>query len=147
MVTGMLRSLSALTDGNRLEGSTVESRPASVLLADGVQLLHAGLEGPGYQSILGPEFGIHTTVTAVGRANLVYQLIYGGFNPDTTIPDASGTKLFLAQFEPLAPTPAAMVSQINKVLAGGQFPAALEPTIVTAVNAIALSAAHRPHNS
>ena len=33
-----------------------------------------------------------------------------------------------------------MVTEINRVLAGGQFPAALEPTIVTAVNAITLSA-------
>ena len=31
-------------------------------------------------SILGPEFGIHTTVSAVGRANLVYTLVYGGYN-------------------------------------------------------------------
>ena len=91
-------------------------------------------------SILGPEFGIHTTNSAVGRANLVYTLVYRGFNPDPTIPDVEGTRLFLAPFEAIADNPAAMVSLINQVLAGGQFPAALEPTIVTAVNAITISA-------
>ncbi|MEO8751658.1 MAG: DUF1800 family protein [Casimicrobiaceae bacterium] len=139
MVTGMLRSLSALTDGNRLEGSTSNLNQRPYYSPTVFNYFMPDSKVPG-TSILGPEFGIHNTVSAVGRANLVYQLIYGGFNPDTTIPDASGTKLFLAQFEPLATTPAAMVSQVNKVLAGGQFPAALEPTIVTAVNAITLSA-------
>jgi uncharacterized protein (DUF1800 family) len=139
MVTGMLRSLSALSDGNRLEGSTsnLNQRPFYSPTVFNYFMPDSKIPGT---NILAPEFGIHNTVSAVGRANLVYQLVYGGFNPDTTIPDASGTKLFLAQFESLATTPAAMVSQINKVLAGGQFPAALEPTIVTAVNAITLSA-------
>jgi hypothetical protein len=90
-------------------------------------------------SVLGPEFAIHTTNSAVGRANLIYTLVYAGYPADATIVDSSGTRLFIAQFEPLAATPAAMVSEINKVLAGGLFPAALEATIVTAVNAVPIS--------
>src|SRR4029434_2262958 len=86
------------------------------------------------------EFAIHTTNSAVGRANLVYRLIYSGFNADTTISGSSGTKLFLHPCELLADPPAARVTQINKVLGGGQFPAALEPTIVAAVNAVPISA-------
>ena len=76
----------------------------------------------------------------MGRANLVYRLVYQPFAADATIIDCSGTRLFLDQFEALATTPAAMVTEINRVLAGGQFPAALEPTIVTAVNAVPISA-------
>ncbi len=138
MVTGMLRALSGLTDGNLLEGATgaLGQRPYYSPTVFNYFMPDAKVPGT---AILGPEFGIHTTVTAVGRANLVYRLVYQGYNPDTTIPTATGTRLFLQQFEPLADTPAAMVTQINKVLAGGQFPAALEPTIVTAVNAITLS--------
>jgi hypothetical protein len=94
-------------------------------------------------SILGPEFGIHTTVTAVGRANLIFNMIYGtgagGIAPDTTIPNATGTRLFLAPFEAVADQPATMVSLVNKYLAGGQFPVSLEPTIVAAVNAVTAS--------
>jgi len=138
MVTAIIRATNGITDGARLEGATgnLGQRPYYSPTVFNYFMQDAKVPGT---SILGPEFGIHTTVTAVGRANLVYQLVYGGYNPDTTIPNASGTKLFLAPFEAIADTPAAMVSLINTQLAGGQFPAALEPTIVTAVNAVTVS--------
>ena len=92
-------------------------------------------------SILGPEFGIHTTVTAVGRANLVYALVYGGYAPDTTIPDATGTRLFLAPFEAIARQPGGDgVARSTSISPAGSSRPALEPTIVTAVNAVPMSA-------
>ena len=92
-------------------------------------------------SILGPEFGIHTTVTAVGRANLVYPLVYERVRARTRrFRTRRARSSFLAPFEAIADNPAAMVSLVNQYLAGGQFPAALEPTIVTAVNAVPISA-------
>ena len=48
MVTGLLRALNGVTDGNNLEVADGQPRPASVLLADGVQLLHARQQGAGY---------------------------------------------------------------------------------------------------
>ena len=138
MVTGLLRSLSGVTDGNRLPGATGALGQNPYFSPTVFNYFMPDAKVPG-TAILGPEFGIHTTVTAVGRANLVYALVYGGYAPDATIPTATGTRLFLQQFESLADNPAAMVSQVNQVLAGGQFPAALEPTIVTAVNAVTAS--------
>ena len=139
MVTAMLRALDGWSDGSRIEGATANlgQRPFYAPTVFNYFMPDAKVPGT---SVLGPEFGIHTTVTAVGRANLVYTLVYGGYNPDTTIPDSRGTKLFLAPFEAIADNPAAMVSLVNQRLAGGQFPVALEPTIVTAVNAITISA-------
>ena len=139
MITGLLRALSGITDGSRLEGAAnnLGQRPYYSPTVFNYFPPDQTILGT---SVLGPEFAIHTTNSAVGRANLVYTLVYNGYNPDTTIVDSSGTKLFLAQFESLATTPAAMVSEINKVLAGGLFPAALEATIVTAVNAVPISA-------
>jgi len=139
LVTGLLRALSGVTDGSQLATQTGNLGQNPYFAPTVFNYFPPDATIPG-TSILGPEFAIHTTNSAVGRANLVYRLVYQGFNADTTIPGSSGTRLFLAQFEPLADTPAAMVTQINKVLAGGQFPAALEPTIVAAVNAITLSA-------
>jgi|KBSSwiStaDraftv2_1062776.scaffolds.fasta_scaffold06390_7 uncharacterized protein (DUF1800 family) len=138
LVTGMLRALSGVTDGSQLSTQTGNLGQNPYFSPTVFNYFPPDATVPG-TSILAPEFAIHTTNSAVGRANLVYRLVYQGFNADTTIPGSSGTRLFLAQFEPLANNPAAMVTQINKVLAGGQFPAALEPTIVTAVNAITLS--------
>ncbi len=139
MVTGMVRALNGVTDGNRLEQATGNLGQRPYYSPTVFNYFMPDVKVPG-TSILGPEFGIHTTVSAVGRANLVYTLTYGGYNPDTTIPGATGTKLFLAPFEAIADQPAAMVSLVNQTLAGGQFPASLEPTIVTAVSAITMSA-------
>ena len=139
MVTGLLRALSGVTDGNRLEGATSNLGQRPYYSPTVFNYFMPDSKVPG-TAILGPEFGIHTTVTAVGRANLVYTLVVnGGYAPDATIPMATGTRVFLAPFEAVADTPAAMVTLVNQVLAGGQFPTALEPTIVTAVNAISLS--------
>jgi hypothetical protein len=138
MITGMLRALNGVTDGSRLEGQAgnLGQRPYFSPTVFNYFPPDNTISGT---NILGPEFAIHNTTSAVGRSNLVYALVYGGYAPDSTIPGSSGTRLFLAPFEALATTPAAMVSEINKVLAGGQFPVAKEATIVTAVNAVTLS--------
>ena len=139
MVTGLLRALSGVTDGNRLEGATSNLGQRPYFSPTVFNYFMPDSKVPG-TAILGPEFGIHTTVTAVGRANLVFALVAnGGYAPDAAIPMATGTRVFLAPFEAVADTPAAMVTLVNQTLAGGQFPAALEPTIVTAVNAISIS--------
>ncbi len=143
MVTGLLRALSGVTDGSRLEGQTSNLGQRPFYSPTVFNYFMPDSKVPG-TAILGPEFGIHTTVTAVGRANLVYALVYGGYNADTTIPYSTGTRLFLAPFEAIADNPAAMVSLVNQTLAGGQFPASLEPTIATAVNAITLSTPPTP---
>ncbi|MFO1412553.1 MAG: DUF1800 family protein [Burkholderiales bacterium] len=137
-VTGLLRALNSLTDGNRLAGTTGNLGQNPYFPPTVFNYFMPDAKIPG-TTILGPEFGIHTTVTAVGRANAIYALVYGGYAPDTTVPDATGTKIFLAPFEAIADQPAAMVSLLNQHLAGGQFPIALEPTIVTAVSAIPVS--------
>ncbi|HTP99779.1 MAG TPA: DUF1800 family protein [Casimicrobiaceae bacterium] len=137
-VTSLIRALNGLTDGNRLAGATSNLSQNPYFSPTVFNYYMPDTVIPNTM-ITGPEFGIHTTVTAVGRANLIYALVYGGYNPDPTIPNATGTKLFLAPFEAIADNPAAMVSLLNQQMTGGQFPAALEPTIVTAVNAITIS--------
>ncbi|MCC6196383.1 MAG: DUF1800 family protein [Burkholderiales bacterium] len=141
MVTSLLRATNGHTDGNRLEGQTgnLGQRPYYSPSVFNYFMPDAKVPNS-VPPITGPEFGIHTTVTAIGRANLIYALVYGGYAPDPNIPNAVGTRVFLGPFEALADDPAAMVSLVNQQIAGGQFPAALEATIVTAVNAITMSA-------
>jgi uncharacterized protein (DUF1800 family) len=137
-VTSLIRALNGLTDGNRLAGATSNLSQNPYFSPTVFNYYMPDTVIPNTM-VTGPEFGIHTTVTAVGRANLIYALVYGGYNPDPTIPNATGTKLFLAPFEAIADNPAAMVSLLNQQMTGGQFPAALEATIVTAVNAVTVS--------
>ncbi|MEP7276613.1 MAG: DUF1800 domain-containing protein, partial [Betaproteobacteria bacterium] len=136
VLTSLLRATGAVTDGNRLEGgaSSLGQRPFYSPTVFNYFPPDATIPGT---AILGPEFAIHTSNTAVTRANLVYTLVYNGYAADATIPNATGTKLNTQQFESLAATPAALVDKIADVLTGGQLPATARAIIVTAVNAVA----------
>ena len=138
MITSLLRALGGVTDGNRLEGaaSSLGQRPFYAPTVFNYFPPDATVLGT---AILGPEFALHTSNTAVTRANLIYTLVYTGYAVDATIPNAIGTKINTQQFESLATTPSAMVDRIADALTGGQFPAAARALIVTAVNAVPAS--------
>jgi hypothetical protein len=133
-ITGVLRALGANTDGNRLAGaaSGLGQNPYFSPTVFNYYLPDNMIDGT---MIVAPEFQIHTSNTAVSRANLMFTLAYNGYPVDTTIPGSSGTQLNLAQVAPLAGNPAQMVDAMNKVLTGGQIPASALATITTAVAA------------
>lgn len=88
---------------------------------------------PGNPTLLGPEFGIQSALTALRRANLVNTLVYsniptGGNNP-------FGTSLDLSGIQTLVSTPDAMVEELNQRLCHGLLSASVKAAIVTAVNA------------
>lgn len=138
MLTSLIRAVGGVTDGARLEGaaSSLGQRPFYPPTVFNYFPPDATIPGT---AILAPEFAIHTSNTAVTRANLMFTLVYNGYGADATIPNATGTKLNTQQFEALAATPAALVDKIADVLTGGQLPAAARATIVTAVNAVSAS--------
>ncbi len=135
MITNLIRSLSGITDGSRLEGSAsgLGQRPYYSPTVFNYFPPDQTIQGT---TILGPEFLIHTTQSAISRSNLVYNLITNPFAPDNTIDSATGTRLNTMQFESLAANPAALVDQVDLVMTAGQTPAAAKATIVTAVNAV-----------
>jgi uncharacterized protein (DUF1800 family) len=92
---------------------------------------------PGSATLLGPEFGIQSALTALRRANLVNTLVYqtiqvGGNNPLGTLLDLSG-------IQTLAATPDAMVEELNQRLCHGLLSASAKAAIVTAVNTVPAS--------
>jgi uncharacterized protein (DUF1800 family) len=135
MITNMIRGLSGVTDGNRMEGnaSNLGQRPYYAPTVFNYFPPDQTIQGT---TVTAPEFLIHTTQTAINRANLVYNMIYNPSAPDNTITNSTGTRLNTMQFESLAANPAAMVDQVDLVLTAGQMPAAAKATIVTAVNAV-----------
>jgi len=135
MITNLIRGLSGITDGNRMEGnaSNLGQRPYYSPTVFNYFPPDQTIQGT---TILAPEFLIHTTQTAINRANLVWNMIVNPSAPDNTISGSTGTRLNTMQFEPLAANPQAMVDQIDLVLTGGQTPAAAKALIVTAVNAV-----------
>lgn len=91
---------------------------------------------PGTQ-LLGPEFGIQTSTTAINRANFANGLLFAnGIAPDATVYGATGTQLDLARYQALAADPAALADLLDRDLLGGTMPAAMRSAIVTAVNAV-----------
>ena len=135
MITNLIRSLSGVTDGNRMEGnaSNLGQRPYYAPTVFNYFPPDQTIQGT---TILAPEFLIHTTQTAINRANLVWNMVVNPSQPDNTIPNSTGTRLNTMQFETLAANPQAMVDQVDLVLTGGQTPAAAKALIVTAVNAV-----------
>jgi hypothetical protein len=83
----------------------------------------------------GPEFGIMTTGTAVGRANFANTMVYGQIN--VSMPNIpSGTRLDLAEMQALAAadtTGNQLLDALNWRLMHGRMSAEMRSRILTAV--------------
>ena len=138
VVTSLVRGLSGITDGNTLSdltnplGQRVYYSPTVFNYFQPDTTVQAS-----GKTLNEPEFGIHDSNTAVGRANLVYRLVYQGVAEDANLDGAVGTKLDTQQFEPFADDPTTLVNQVNAVLMGGALPNPARDTIAAAVAAIA----------
>lgn len=90
-------------------------------------------------SLLGPEFAIFNTGTAIGRANLGNSLIYGQIN--VALPDTpNGTRINLTELQALAAadtTSNQLLDVLNQRLMHGTMSAQMKSTILPAVNALA----------
>ena len=138
-ITSAIRALNGITDGNRLPNAANNLGQNPYFAPTVFNYFPPDATIPG-TSTLAPEFAIHTTNSAVARANLMYTLVYNGYSPDATIPNATGTRLDLSQFGALANNPAAMVTRFSEVLTGGQLDPAAQALVVTAVTAVPISA-------
>lgn len=85
-------------------------------------------------SILGPEFAIHSTTTALARANFAYQVIYKKMSTGTNRP--KGTWIDLAGLEGFASNPAVVVDALNTFFLRGRMPADMRNAIIASTTAI-----------
>lgn len=91
---------------------------------------------PGTTS-LGPEFGIQDAVSALTRANFVYQMVYGGgAAADATVTGGTGTSLDLSAYQSSATNADTLVQQLNQQLMHGTLSPVASATITQAVNAV-----------
>jgi uncharacterized protein (DUF1800 family) len=139
MVTGLVRALSGVTDGKGLADVSGGLGQRPYASPSVFNYFPPDYTVPG-TDILGPEFAIHNSNSAVARTNRVYDLVYSGIAVDATVPDATGTALNTQQFEPLASNPLNLVNAVDNVLLGGHLPTAARDLIVTAVTAIPATA-------
>ncbi len=137
IITSLVRGLSGVTDGSTLSdlsgalGQRVYYSPTVFNYYQPDTTVESG-----GKSLNEPEFAIHDSNTSIGRANLVYRLVYQGVAQDANLDGAVGTKLDTQQFEALADDPVTLVNAVNAVLMGGALPTMARDTIANAVATI-----------
>ncbi len=90
------------------------------------------------KAILGPEFGIQTTNTAIARANVANSLLFSArIAPDSTFYGAIGTTLDLSPYQAVATDASALADRLDRILMAGRMSPAMKAAIVAAVNAVA----------
>jgi len=89
-------------------------------------------------TLLAPEFGIYTTGTAIGRANIGNSLAFGQVN--VALPNTpSGTKINLADLQTIAAadtTSNQLLDHLNARMMHGTMSAQMKASIMTAVNTV-----------
>ncbi len=89
-------------------------------------------------TLLGPEFGIQTTNTAIARTNVANSLLFSArIAPDPSYYGAIGTSLDLAPYQAVAADASALADRLDRNLMAGRMSAAMKAAIASAVNAVA----------
>ena len=91
-------------------------------------------------SLLGPEYGIMTTGTAIARTNVINTMTFNRINAGTNIP--LGTSIDLSEMTMLAQTDTtgnSLVDALNARMLHGTMSPQMKSTILTAVQAVASS--------
>jgi uncharacterized protein (DUF1800 family) len=97
----------------------------------------AEYEVPGEPNLVGPVFGIFTTLSAATRANFVYQVLYNGSSFAANPPDRpKGTSINLKNWEVLAGNPTQLVDRLSCWLLHCTMSQAMKDAILTAVNTV-----------
>jgi uncharacterized protein (DUF1800 family) len=138
-LTGLLRATNGTSDGvyPRAQASNLSQ---NVFYSPTVFNYYS----PSYQvpgtALIGPEFQLLTSATAIARANVTNALIFGnGIAPDATVFGATGTQVDLSAYAAVAADAGALADRIDRNLLGGTMPAGMRSAIINAVNAVAAS--------
>lgn len=136
-MTSILRNLGGQSDGVYLR-SQASSMQQNLFTPPSVFNYFPPSYGiPGTTS-LGPEFGIQDTLSALNRANFVYQLVYGGgAAANATVTGSTGTSVDLSSYQSSAANADTLVQQLNQRMMHGMLSPVASATISQAVNAVA----------
>jgi uncharacterized protein (DUF1800 family) len=139
-LASVLRATNGSTDGvfPRLQSANLSQ---NVFSAPSVFNFYS----PAYQvpatALVGPEFQLFTSATAIGRANVMNALLFSanGIAPDASVFGATGTKVDLSPYTAVAASSAALADRANSYLLGGTMPASMRSAIMSAVDAVPVS--------
>jgi hypothetical protein len=126
-MTNLLRAVNATSDGANLDGYSADMKEEPFESPTVFNFYPPDNQIPG-TTLLGPEFRIFNSTTAITRVNFVNDLVYGNISSTTTtdIPAYVG----------LAPNPGALVDSLANVMLHGQISDNARNTIVTTITGI-----------
>ena len=136
MMTGVLRALNGRSDGEALGWWWGEELRQQVFRAPSVFNFYPPNFPVAGTRLVGPAFGIYNANTAFARLNFINQLLnWGGMDPDTSVPGATGSSVDLTAFKADAGDAAKLVGRLQALATGGRASAATRAQILAAVNA------------
>jgi hypothetical protein len=90
-------------------------------------------------TLLGPEFDLQDTSTALSRINIAYNMLYGTIAPSAAVYGATGTQFNWSPLQALASNPSALADKLSDLLLNGTMSAQMKAAIVSAVSAVSAS--------
>jgi hypothetical protein len=87
--------------------------------------------------LLGPEFAIYTTATAIARINLALDVVFKTMPTSTDRP--LGTWIDFTHWKPLGADPGRLVTVLDHLMLHGTMPSSMREVVVRAVRAIPAS--------
>ena len=126
-MTNLLRAVNATSDGANLDGYSADMKEEPFESPTVFNFYPPDNQIPG-TTLLGPEFRIFNSTTAITRVNFVNDLVYGNISSTTTTD--------ISAYVGLAPNPGALVDSLANVMLHGQISDNARNTIVTTITGI-----------
>jgi uncharacterized protein (DUF1800 family) len=139
LVSGAARALGAKTDGVVFRASTAPMGQFVYNAPSVFNFYPPDYVVPG-TTLIGPEFGIQNTASALARVNALDGLVYTSFfPPDPQVVDATGTTFDWTPWTAVAGNTAALVDRLDAFLLHRTMSPAARSAIATAIDAIPAS--------
>jgi uncharacterized protein (DUF1800 family) len=126
-ITNLLRAFGATTDGLQPVNYATNMGESPMRSGSVFNFFPPNYIIPG-TTMLGPEFDIQTTATALVRINFVNSFVFNTLGPGTTVSFTTWANM--------ASNPSAMIDALSALLLHGTLSAASKTAILTAVNAV-----------
>jgi uncharacterized protein (DUF1800 family) len=135
LMTGAIRALNGVSDGDALGWWWGERLRQHMFRAPSVFNFYPPDFPVAGTHLVGPAFGIHSANGALDRLNfLVFLLDWNGTAPDSTVPNAVGTRINPTAFLRDAQDAGALVDRLSDIVLGTRLPPAQRSRIVDAVS-------------
>ena len=138
MITNLARALSAKTDGYAFYNSG-NAMAQGIFSAPTVFNYYPPDYVVASVGVIGPEFGIFNSATAMSRINYAQAALYGSIPVSTALYGATGTQFDWTPYTSVAADSNALLNRVNEVMFSGKLTATTRAAMKTAIDAVPVS--------